>query len=72
MKRTRKVSTAHCEVYLKQKQGLTIAFTGNTLPYRKQFRKGAKDFIADKIACHQHAALPKLKSRTTSSRNHNQ
>ena len=64
MKRARKVSNAHGEVHFKQKQRLTIAFTGNLLPYRKQSRKGAEDFIVDKIACYQHATLPKLNSPT--------
>ena len=71
MKRARKVSHVHGEVYFKQKQRLTIAFTGNTLLHRKQSRKGAEDFIVDKIACHQHAILPKLNSPTTRPRNHN-
>ena len=72
MKRARKVSNVHGEVHFKQKQRLTIAFTGNTLPHRKQSSKGAEDFIVHKIACHQHATLPKLNSRTTPLRNHNQ
>ena len=62
MKRARKVSNVHAEVHFKQKQRLTIAFTGNTLPHRKQSRKGTEDFIVDKIACHKHAALTKLNS----------
>ena len=70
MKRARKVSHIHGEVYFKQKQMLTIAFTGNTL-HRKQSRKGTEDFIDDKTACHQHAILPKLNSPTTPPRNHN-
>ena len=36
MKRARKVSNVHGEVHFKQKQRLTIVFTGNTLPHRKQ------------------------------------
>ena len=32
MKRDRKVSNAHGEVHFKQKQKLTIVFTGNTPP----------------------------------------
>ena len=52
MKRARKVSNVHGEVHFKQKQRLTIAFTGNTLPNRKQSCKGAEDFIVHKIACH--------------------
>ena len=39
MKRARKVSNAHGKVHFKQKQKLTIGFTGNTLPYRKQKEK---------------------------------
>ena len=50
MKRARKVSNAHTEVHFKQKQRLTIACTGNTPP-QKAVRKGAEDFIVDKIAC---------------------
>ena len=60
MKRAREVFNVHGEVHFKQKQRLTIAFTGNTLPHRKQSRKTAEDFIHDKIASHQHAFLPKL------------
>ena len=57
MKRARKVSNAHCEAHFKQKQRVTIAFTGNKLPHRKQSHKGAEDFIVDKIACkHKNAA----------------
>ena len=48
MKRPRKVSNFD----FKQKQRLIIAFTGNTLPHRKQSRKGAEGFIVDKIAYH--------------------
>ena len=72
MKRARKVYNVHGEVHFKQKQRLTIAFTGYTLPHRKQSRKGAGDLIVDKIACHQHATLPKLNSPTMPPRNHNQ
>ena len=72
MKRARKVSNAHVEVHFKQKQRLTIAFTGNTLPHGKQSRKGAEDLIVDKIACHKHATLAKLNSSTMPPRNHNQ
>ena len=72
MKRARKVSNVHGEVHFKQKQTLTIGFTGNTLPHRKQSRKGAEDFIVDKIACHQHTTLPKLNSHMIPPRNHNQ
>ena len=71
MKRARKVSNVHGEVHFKQKQRLTIVFTVNTLPHRKQSCKGAEDFIVDKIACHQHATVPKLNSSTAPSRNHN-
>ena len=69
--RARKVSNVHGEVDFKQKQRLTISFTGNTLLYRKQSRKSAEDFIVDKIACHQHATVPKLNSSTATPRNHN-
>ena len=71
MKRAREVSNVHGEVHFKQKQRLTIAFTGNRLPNRKPSRKGAEDFIVDKIACHQHATVPKLNSPTALPRNHN-
>ena len=71
MKRARKVSNVHGEAHFKQKQRLTIAFTGNTLPHRNQSRKGAKDFTVDKIARHQHATAPKLNSPTAPPRNHN-
>ena len=71
MKRARKVSNVHGEVHFKQKQRLTIAFTGNTLLHRKQSCKGAEDFIVDKIACHQHATVPKLNSPMAPTRNHN-
>ena len=71
MKNTRKVSNVHGEVHFKQKQRLTITFTGNTLPNRKQSRKVAEDFIVDKIACRQHTTLPKLNSHTAPPRNHN-
>ena len=60
MKRACKVSNVHGEVYFKQKQRLTIAFTGKTLHHRKQSSRDAEDFIVDKTACHQHATLPKL------------
>ena len=70
MKRARKISNIHGEVHFKEKQRLTIAFIGNTLPHRKQSGKGAEDFIVDKVACHQHATLPKLNSPTTPPRNH--
>ena len=72
MKRARKVSNVHAEVHFKQKQRLTIAFTGNTLPHRKKSRKGAEDLIVDKTACHKHTVLPKLNSPTMPPRNHNQ
>ena len=36
MKRARKVSNVYGEVHFKQKERLTIVFTGSTLPYRKQ------------------------------------
>ena len=62
MKTARKVSNVHGEVHFKQKQRLTIVFTGNTLPHRKQSCKGAEYFIVDKIACHQHASAPKMNS----------
>ena len=70
MKRARKVSNVHGEAHFKQKQRLTIAFTGNKLPHRKQSRKSA-DFIVDKIACYQHATVPKLNSPMAPPRNHN-
>ena len=70
MKRDRKVSNVYGQVYFKQKQRLTVAFTGNTLPHRKQSRKGAEDFIVDKIACHHYATVPKLNCRTAFTRNH--
>ena len=54
MKRARKVSNVHGEVYFKQKQRLTITFTGNTLPHRKQSCKDVENSIVDKIACHEH------------------
>ena len=72
MKRAREVFNVHGEVHFKQKQRLTIAFTGNTLPNRKSSRKDAEDFIFDKIACHQHATLSELNSPTTPLRNHKQ
>ena len=71
MKNTRKVSNVHGEVHFKQKQRLTITFTRNTLPNRRQSRKVAEDFIVDKIACHQHTTLPKLNSLKAPPRNHN-
>ena len=71
MKRGRKVSNVNGEVHFKQKQRLTIAFTGNTLSHRKQSRKGAEDSIVDKNACHQHATLPKSNSPTIPPRNYN-
>ena len=49
MKRARKVSNVHGELNFKQKQRLTNTFTGNNLQHRKQSRKGAEDFIVDKI-----------------------
>ena len=52
MKRACKLSNFHGEVHFRQKQRLTILFTGNTLPRRKQSLKGAEDFIVDKISCH--------------------
>ena len=39
-KRARKVSNVPGEVHFKQKQMLTISFTGNTLPHRKLSRSG--------------------------------
>ena len=54
MKRASKVYNVHGEVHVKQKQRLTIASTGKTLPQRKQPHKGAEDFTVNKIACHQH------------------
>ena len=71
MKRALKVSNVHGEAHFKQKQRVTISFLGNKLPHRKQSHKGAEDFIVDKIACYQHATVPKLKSCTALPRNHN-
>ena len=71
MKRARKVSNVHGEVHFKQKQTPTIAFTGNTLPHRKQSCKDSEDFTVDKIIYHQHATVPELNSSTVPSRNHN-
>ena len=71
MERASKVSNIDDEVHFKQKQRLTITFTGNTLPHRKQSCQGAEDSIVDKIICHQHGTLPKLNSSTAPSRNHN-
>ena len=65
MKRAGEVSNVHGEVHFKQKQRL------NTLPHRKQSCKGVEYFIVDKIACHQHATVPKMGSPTALSRNHN-
>ena len=62
MKRAGEVSNVHGKVHFKQKQRLTIVFTGNTLPHRKQSCKGIEYFIVDKIACHQHATVPKMNS----------
>ena len=62
MKRARKVSNIHGEVHFKQKQRLTIVFTGNILSHRKQPCKGAEYFIVDIIACHQHETAPKMNS----------
>ena len=70
MKRARKVSNIHGEVHFKEKQRLTIVFTGYALPHRKHPSKDAEDLIVDKIAYHQHAALAKLNSPTTPPRNH--
>ena len=64
MKRGRKVSNVHGEVYFKQKQRLTIVLTGNTLSHREHSCKGAEYFIVDTIACHQHATVPKMNSPT--------
>ena len=71
MERARKVSNVHGEFYFKQRQRLTIVFTGNTLLHRKQSCKGPEDFIADKTACRQHATVPKMNSPTVPPRNHN-
>ena len=70
MKRARKVSNVHGKVSFRQKQRLTIAFTGNTVHHRKQSRKGTEDFIVDKIARHKHATVPKANSPTAPPRNH--
>ena len=61
MKRARRV---HGKVHFKQKQRLTIGFTGNTLPHRKQSCRGTEYFTIDEIACHQHAVVPKMNSTT--------
>ena len=71
MKRARKVSNSYGEVHFKQKQRLTIVFTGNTLPHRKQSCKGTENFIVDKTAYHQHATVSKLNSPTAPPRNYN-
>ena len=63
IKRARNISNVLGEVHFKQKQRLTIVFTGwNTLPHRKQSCKDAEYFIVYKIACHQHATVPKMNS----------
>ena len=64
MKRARKVSNVYGEVHFKQKHRLTIVFTGNALPHRKHPCKGGEYFIADTIACHQHATVPEMNSPT--------
>ena len=69
MRKARKVSNINAEVNFKQDR-LAIAFIGNTFPHRKQSRKSAEDSIVDKIACHQHATLPKLNSQTAPPRKH--
>ena len=72
MKEASKVSNVHGQFHFKQKQRLTIVFTGNTLSHwryciywKYTSRKGAEDSIVDKLACHQRATLPKLNSLTT-------
>ena len=67
----KRASNVHGEGHFKQEQRLTIAFSGNTPPNTKKSPKDA-DFIVDKIACYQHATLPKLNSPTMLPRNHNQ
>ena len=52
MKRSQKVSNVPGKVNFKQKQRLTITFTGNTLSHRKQSRKSVEYTIVDKFACH--------------------
>ena len=47
MERASKVSNIDDEVHFKQKQRLTITFTGNTLPHRKQSCQGAEDSIVE-------------------------
>ena len=64
MKRVRKVRNVRGEVHFKQKQRLTIFFTENTFPYRKQPYKCTEYFIVDIIACHQHATVPKINFTT--------
>ena len=72
IKRATKVSNIIGEVNFKEKQRLSIVFTGNTLPHRKQSGKGAEDFIVDIITCLQHTTLPKLNSQTMSLKSHKQ
>ena len=64
MERARTVSNVHGEVHFKQKQRLSIVFSGNTLPHREQPCKGAECFIVEKITCHQHATVPKMNCPT--------
>ena len=66
-----KRANVHGEVHFKQKQKLPIAFTGNTLPHRKQSCKSAEDFIVDQFACHRHATVRKMNSTTEPPRNYN-
>ena len=49
MKRARKVSNVHGEVHFKQKQMLTIAFTGNTLPTESSPVKAQKISLLIKL-----------------------
>ena len=49
MKRALEVCNVHGEVHFKQKQRLTITFTGNTLPHRKKSRKGQKISLLIKL-----------------------
>ena len=64
MERARTVSNVHGEVHFKQKQRLSIVFSGNTLPHREQSCKSAECFIVDKITCYQHATVPKMNCPT--------
>ena len=71
MKRARKEYNVHGEVHFKQKPKANHYFYWKyTLPQRASC-KGAENFIVDKIACHQHATVPKMNSPLALPRNHN-